>query len=133
MSRFKSLSAAVLAAVAASAGGAWAESPPATYGIRPADPAAFDPVILRIPVDSCVFDPATVTIEKTDAAIEVRHRPNNCLVPGEQRAVDIRLGTYPAGRYEVHLFAQPGGDVSVTPISTYRFTVSQRPEVAVVP
>ncbi|QJR15328.1 hypothetical protein [Usitatibacter palustris] len=115
-----------VAATFALAAGAGAH---AASEIVPSQPSAFDPINLRINADSCTFNPSTVRVSKTDAAIVVRTQLNACLVAGEPRVVDIRVGTYPPGSYRVDLFF---GDTP-TPAESLRFEVVDRPEVAVFP
>lgn len=99
--------------------------------LSPPEPAEFDLVNLRMTVDSCAFAPGTVSVSAVAGTIRVAHRPNQCLLPGEPRVVDIRLGALPIGdwRVEVH----PDGDPSGPPSERIAFSVRGRPQIAVFP
>lgn len=99
--------------------------------VVPRDPHEFDAVNLRLTVDSCAFAPETVAVSAAGGVIRVAHRSNNCLVAGEQRVVDIRLGTFPAGdwRVELHPDGNPEGPAS----EQFAFAVRARPQIAVFP
>ncbi len=99
--------------------------------ISPLDPAEFDPVNLRMRVDSCAFAPETVNVSAAGSVIRVAHRPNNCFAPGEPRVVDIRLGALPAGRWsvEVHPDGNPDGPYE----ERVFFSVTPRAQIAVFP
>lgn len=99
--------------------------------IVPAQPSAFDPVNLRMTVDSCSFQPGTVHVAAAGGTFQVSHRPNACLVAGTPEVVDIRLGTLAPGDYRVDVFAS--ADTKGTPVESLRFTVADRPEPAVFP
>jgi hypothetical protein len=99
--------------------------------IHPAQPSSFDPVNLRLTVDLCVFNPASVAVTSEGNVLKVTQSVNNCLVPGEQRVVDIRLGTLASGDYRVEVFNTHRTDG--TPAETLRFSVLPRPEAAVFP
>ena len=99
--------------------------------IDPAQPSAFDPVNLRMTVDSCTFVPATVRVTATGSTLQVTQSPNNCLAPGAPRVVDIRLGTLAPGDYRVEVFATHRTDGE--PAETLRFSVLPRAEAAVFP
>jgi hypothetical protein len=99
--------------------------------IHPAQPSSFDPVNLRLAVDLCVFNPASVAVTSEGNVLKVTQSVNNCLVPGEQRVVDIRLGTLAAGEYRVEVFHTHRTDGP--PAETLRFSVLPRPEAAVFP
>jgi hypothetical protein len=100
-------------------------------GIVPAQPSAFDPVNLRMTVDSCTFVPATVAVTAAGDTLKVTQSLNNCLVPGEPRVVDVRLGTLAPGDYRVEIFTTPRTDGA--PAETLRFSVLPRAEAAVFP
>jgi hypothetical protein len=51
--------------------------------ISPQEPYAFDPVNLRMTMDSCAFAPETVNVSAAGSVIRVAHRLNNCFVAGE--------------------------------------------------
>lgn len=99
--------------------------------VSPAQPYEFDPVNLRMTVDSCAFAPETVSVSSVAGTIRVAHRPRNCLVPGEPRVVDIRLGTLPVGDWhvEVHADGDPAGPAG----ERIAFSVASRPEIAIFP
>lgn len=97
--------------------------------ISPAEPSEFDPVNLRMTTDSCTFVPESVSVSSVNGLIRIAHRPNNCLVAGEPRVVDIRLGTLPIGdwRVEVHSDGNPAGPNP----ERLAFSVRGRPQIAV--
>lgn len=103
----------------------------AGIAISPAEPNEFDPVNLRMTTDSCTFAPETVSVSSASGLIRVAHRPNNCLVAGEPRVVDIRLGRLPVGewRVEVHSDGNPTGPNP----ERLAFTVRSPPQIAVFP
>ena len=125
-----------LPAVLACLAGLWAlaGAPPAVAASRlvPEQPYAFDPVHLRMTVDSCVFAEDTVAVAFSQGAIEVRTRQNNCLVPGPPRIVDIRLGSLAPGAWRVIVRAL-NGDIVLPPLETIDFQVLDRPAIAVFP
>jgi hypothetical protein len=124
MNRFTSAAAAfALAALPAAAA--------AASTLVPAQPSAFDPVDLRMTVDSCAFVPGTVNVTADGSVLKVTQHLNNCLQPGVPQVVDVRLGTLPAGEYRVELYATQRTDVA--PVETIRFSVLPRPEAAVFP
>jgi hypothetical protein len=99
--------------------------------ISPPEPSEFDLVNLRMTVDSCAFAPETVSVSSSGGTIRVAHRPRQCLLPGEPRIVDIRLGALPIGdwRVEVHPDGDPAGPVE----ERIDFSVRGRPQIAVFP
>jgi len=99
--------------------------------ISPLEPYEFDLVNLRMTVDSCAFEPETVSVSSAAGTIRVAHRPRNCLVPGEPRVVDIRLGTLPIGDWRVEI--HPDGDPSGPYEERIFFSVRGRPQIAVFP
>lgn len=98
----------------------------------PEQPYAFDPVNLRMTVDSCIFAEDAVTVAYAQGAIEVRLRQNNCLVPGPPRIVDIRLGSLAPGAWRV-IVRPANGDIVLPPSETIDFQVLERPAIAVFP
>ena len=99
--------------------------------IVPADPAAFQPVNLRMTVDSCSFVPGTVRVAAVGAVLKVTQQPNNCLVAGTPEVVDVRLGSLAPGDYRVELYATQSTESA--PVETLSLRVSARVEVAVFP
>ena len=99
--------------------------------IVPEQPAEFDPVDLRMNVDSCVFNPSTVRVSMAANVIKVTQQMNNCFAVGEARVADVRLGTFPVGQYRVELY--PGTTATATPLETIAFEVTGRPEIAIFP
>ncbi len=99
--------------------------------VVPAQPSSFDPVNLRMTVDSCTYVPATVRVAAAGTTLRVTQQPNACLVPGTPQRVDVRLGTLAAGDYQVEVFASPAGNGA--PTETLRFSVTERAEAAVFP
>ncbi|NJD89260.1 MAG: hypothetical protein FIB05_14770 [Betaproteobacteria bacterium] len=119
-------------ALALAAAGALSALPAASETrVVPAEPYAFEPVNLRMDVDSCAFAPETVSVSSSSGVFRVIHRPNQCLLPGEPRVADILLGSLPAGTYEVQVF--PTADAFTPIVTGIRFTVRERPEIAVFP
>jgi hypothetical protein len=99
--------------------------------ISPANPAEFDPVNLRMTVDSCAFAADSVSVTAAGNTFRVAHRMNACFAPGEPRVVDIRLGTLPVGNWNVEVY--PGGDPTAPPSERISFSVSGRPQIAIFP
>lgn len=97
----------------------------------PAVPMPFETVNLRLTVDSCAFDPSTVSVTTTSRGIEVQRRDNQCLVAGPPRNVEIRLGQYPAGTYAV-LVTTLAGDVAEVR-ERLQLTVPPVPQIAIFP
>jgi hypothetical protein len=118
------LAAATFALAAATAAGAQSR-------IVPATPTSFELVNLRMTVDSCAFVPATVRVRAAGNVLKVSHQPNACLLPGEPRLMDVRLGELPAGDYRVEVFASHDTDGAA--VERLAFTVSDPVEVAVFP
>ena len=105
--------------------------PAAASTIVPPQPTAQQAVDLRLTVDSCTFNPATVQVAASGSTLRVTQRLNNCLVPGTPKLYDLRLGNFPAGEYRVEVYAsQPA---SGTPAETLSFTVTDRVEIAITP
>jgi len=103
----------------------------ATSTFSPTAPLPFELVNLRTTVDSCAFNPETVQVVRTATAIQVRMRDNNCLVPGTPKQVDIRLGAFPIGLYDVEVAQGSGENVVVT--ERLQFSVIPRALPPVVP
>lgn len=103
----------------------------AASGIHPEQPYAFDSVNLRMSVDSCAFAPETVSVSAAGGTFRVVHRPNQCLLPGEPRIVDVLLGSLPAGNWVVEVF--PTADAFTPAVERIAFTVRERPEILVFP
>jgi hypothetical protein len=99
--------------------------------LEPAQPSAFDLVNLRMTVDSCTFNPATVAVMAEGPVLKVTQHLNNCLVPGTPRKVDVRLGSLAPGDYRVEVYATQRTDTA--PLETLRFSVLPRAEIAVFP
>jgi len=99
--------------------------------IVPESPSEFDPIDLRMTVDSCAFSPTTVRVAMVANVIKVTQQMNNCFTVGETRIADVRLGTFPVGQYRVELY--PGTNTTQTPLETIAFEVTGRPEIAIFP
>jgi hypothetical protein len=99
--------------------------------IVPADPIAFQPVNLRMTVDSCAFVPGTVRVAAAGGVLRVTQQLNNCLVAGTPEVVDVRLGSLAPGDYRVEVYATQSTDGA--PIETLSFRVMSRVEIAVFP
>lgn len=110
---------------------AFAPQAGAASRFAPAAPLPFELVNLRATVDSCAFNPETVNVVNTGTAIQVRMRDNNCLVAGAPKEVDIRLGAFPVGLYNVEVAQGSGDTVVVT--ERLQFSVIPRATIAVVP
>lgn len=105
------------------------------FALVPAKPEAFDPVVLRMTVDSCVYDPDAIGVRKQEDLLIVNAGIRNCLVPGPLRVIDVRLGTFPVGRYRVLLEHSIGGTTipESPPAFIATFDVTSRPTVAIFP
>jgi len=103
----------------------------AAVSIVPAQPSSFERVNLRMTVDSCAFDPSRVRLTMSGSHVTVAAPRNQCLVAGEPRVVDIQLGAFPAGSYSVSVHENPSD--FAPPYEEARFTVAERPEIAVFP
>ena len=91
------LASALLAPLAAEADSIMGPS-----AIVPASPVPFEVVNLRMRVDSCAFTPALVSVQTVANVIQVWVDDNvACSPAGPPMDVDIRLGAYPAGTYDV--------------------------------
>ena len=121
----KSVAAIVALATSALAGSAGAST------FVPAAPLPFELVNLRMTVDSCAFNPDTVFVVNTGAAIQVRMRDNQCFAPGTPHDVDVRLGAYPVGLYNVEVTSLTGDIVTVR--ERLSFSVIPRVAIAVFP
>ena len=99
--------------------------------IVPALPTSFEPVNLRMTVDSCSFNPATVRVRASLNTLRVTQTPNACLLPGSPELVDVRLGALPAGDYRVEVYGS--SDIAAVPLETLSFQVSEPVEAAVFP
>jgi len=95
----------------------------------PAAPLPFELVNLRTTVDSCAFNPATVFVANTGTAIQVRMRDNQCFAPGTPVDVELRLGAFPTGLYNVEVTNGDGSSVR----ERLQFSVVPRAEIAVFP
>jgi hypothetical protein len=108
----------------------------AASSIVPAQPTAFELVNLRMTVDSCAFNPATVRVRASASrnnTIAVTQQLNACLLPGTPQVVDVRLGALASGDYHVEVYANPDGEAAGTPVETLAFTVLDPVEIAVFP
>jgi hypothetical protein len=102
------------------------------FALVPAQPQAFDPVVLRMTVDSCVFDQDRVGVTASQGTFRVNLGVNNCLVPGPTKVIDVRLGTLPIGTYRVDVsLAQ--GDIVQPNVARIDFSVTGRPTIAIFP
>jgi hypothetical protein len=83
--------------------------PPDPYSqILPDSPSQLEPLHLRTLVDSCMFYKRSVSIELRERTITISHEPDPslpmCTSPGRFEPVDIALGAYPAGDYQVEVY-----------------------------
>lgn len=104
----------------------------AQFSIVPAQPQSFDPVVLRMTVDSCVYDQDRIGVTASQGVFRVNLGVNNCLVPGPIRVIDVRLGTLPVGAYRVDV-SQTQGDVVQPNVARIEFNVTPRPVIAIFP
>jgi len=105
--------------------------PVAASQIVPSSPTAFEPVNLRMTVDGCAFVPTTVRVRAEGGTLKVTQQPNACFAPGPIEVADVRLGTYPVGRYRVEVYGSQ--DTQTPPQETLSFEVIARAEAAVFP
>jgi hypothetical protein len=103
----------------------------ASSQISPLEPYEGDLVNLRMTVDSCAFAPESVLVTALNNVVRVAHRQNACLVAGEPRVVDIRLGVLPIGSWQVEVY--PNGEPNGQYSERIFFSVRSRPQVAVFP
>ena len=99
--------------------------------IVPAEPTAFQPVDLRMTVDSCAFVPGTVHVNAVGGTLKVTQQMNQCLVAGTPEVVDVRLGSLAPGDYRVEVYATANTDAA--PLETLSVRVHGRVEIAVFP
>lgn len=99
--------------------------------IVPALPTAFEPVNLRMTVDSCAFNPDVVRVSMSGNHVTVSARRNQCLVAGTPTIVDIGLGALPAGSYSVSVHDNPSN--FAPPYEEARFDVAEPVQVALFP
>jgi hypothetical protein len=97
--------------------------------IVPADPSQFERVSLRQTVDDCQFSPANVRVSYERATIVVEQNPRNCFAPGNPEVVDIQLGAFPPGEYDVEVYHWR----DLPPVERLRFRVDGLVEPAVFP
>lgn len=119
--------AAAICALAASV----SSIPAAASTFSPAAPLPFELVNLRMTVDSCAFDPSTVFVVNTGSAIQVRLRDRQCFAAGTPTEVDVRLGAFPVGLYNVEVASLAGDIVSVR--ERLQFSVIPRATIAIFP
>ena len=105
--------------------------PAAASTLSPAAPLPFELVNLRMTVDSCAFDPASVFVINNGTAIQVRLRDRQCFAPGTPTEVDVRLGAFPVGLYNVEIASVRGDIVAVR--ERLQFSVIPRAVIAVFP
>jgi hypothetical protein len=98
--------------------------------IVPAAPTAFEPVNLRMTVDSCAFSPSTVHVNAAGSTLKVTQQPNACLVAGPPEVVDVRLGSLAPGDYRVEVYS---GNAEGPAAETLAFQVRGRVEIAIFP
>ena len=93
--------------------------------IVPALPTSFEPVNLRMTVDSCTFNPLSVLVRASLNTLRVTQLLNACLLPGNPEIVDVRLGSFPAGDYRVEVYGT--SDSNAAPLETLSFRVTDIP------
>ena len=99
--------------------------------IVPAQPLAFEPVNLRLTVDSCSFVPGTVRVHAAGGVLRLTQQQNQCFAPGTPEVVDIRLGSFAPGDYSVEVYGAATADGA--PAERLAFAVRERVEIAVFP
>jgi hypothetical protein len=99
--------------------------------VIPAQPAAFEPVTLRMTVDSCAFIPGSVRVRGAFNTLRVTQLLNECLVAGAAQVVDVRLGSLPPGDYRVEVYAT--ADLGDAPVETLGFNVQDGIETTLSP
>lgn len=99
--------------------------------IIPAMPIPFEPVNLRMTVDSCAFVPGSVRVRADGNTLKVTQGMNACLVAGPTEIADVRLGSLAVGQYRVEVYG--GQDAVGAPVETLSFEVTSPPEAAVFP
>ncbi|MBK7660064.1 MAG: hypothetical protein IPJ28_13335 [Betaproteobacteria bacterium] len=105
-----------------------------TFALVPAQPQTFDPLVLRMTVDSCVYDQDRISVSASQGVFRVFIAVNPCLVPGPLKVIDVRLGALPAGPGRVEVFQIVGGDLLVRlEGGNIDFNVTGRPVIAVFP
>ncbi len=124
--KFKSLLAG-FTLLAASAG-AFAQ-----FTIVPAQPEEFDDVVVRMTVDSCVYDIDRIGVRKSGDTFVVGVGVRNCLVPGPLRVIDVRIGSLPIGSYRVVVERVMGDLIETPPPFSTTFDVRPRPTLAIFP
>jgi len=105
----------------------------AQFQLVPAQPSEFDPLVLRMTVDSCVYDVDRIGVRSDAGVIRVLAGINACVAPGPVRVIDVRLGTMPVGTYRVVLERAMGDVVESPPAATIVFNVTPRPTLAIFP
>ena len=110
---------------------AFAASVSAATHVVPSEPIEFETVTLRLDTDSCAYVPSTTRVSMAGNVIRVTQQLNACLVPGELRIVDVRLGAFPVGDYAVEVYATP--QPTGTPAQRLTFRVVGHVEPAVFP
>jgi hypothetical protein len=100
--------------------------------LTPSQPSAFDLVNLRMTVDDCAFNMASVNVAMANNVITLTHQPNNCLVAGSPIVVDVRLGSFPVGSYRVNVYASATPMMGMA-VESIAFEVRGRPEIAIFP
>jgi hypothetical protein len=104
----------------------------AQFALVPAQPNANDPVVVRMTVDSCVYDPDRIDVQSRDGTFIVVVGLNACLVAGPTKVIDVRLGTLPAGSYRWSVQSLQGDVVQVI-LPPTAFSVLPRPTIAIFP
>ncbi len=122
------LAANSLAITLALAGALMAQPVTAASTVVPASPLPFEGVNLRMTVDSCEFSARDVVVTTTASAIQVLRRDYACSPPGQPKDVEVRLGAYPAGTYNVELVKNTGTELFVA--ERLQFTVRPRVQTA---
>jgi hypothetical protein len=97
--------------------------------VVPTEPVQFERVHLRQTVDSCTFAAEDVSISHDRGVITVLQPQRQCFAPGESQVVDIQLGAFPPGAYEVKVLTAP----NAIPLLRLPFTVYGLATLAVVP
>lgn len=97
--------------------------------VVPTDPIQFERVHLRQTVDNCRFASESVSVSLADNVVTVLQPLRACLLPGEPRVVDIQLGAFPPGEYDVQVVNAVDAPVA----ERIAFTVSGLATIAIAP
>lgn len=104
----------------------------AQFALVPTQPSEFDPVVVRLSVDSCVYDADSVSVRNESGVIRLYVGIRQCFAPGPLRIFDVGIGTYPTGLYRVEV-VQVSGSTPGAIVASIPFSVTPRPTLAIFP